>query len=263
MPITFVPISTGQLCTGYDWTIEDNDELAKLVARVALGQHRHVQRILLETDCSAYSPTPTALEGAKKLLTAVNEETPWHRDGWLFQVISWIAANLQRNGSMIAPPHMIHAHKGFDGLHVQVDQSTGRVLSVVVCEEKATGNPRKMIREEIWTEFTALERGERDNELVSEVSTLLDSLPGHNSDQAVHEIFWKEARAFRVSITVSDAQSDEAGRRRLFKGYESVVSGNVSRRRAETLHIDDLRKWMQMIAEKAIDAAELMEADHV
>ncbi len=263
MPISFVPISNIKFWTGHDWTIEDDDELAELVARVALGQYRYVQRVLAETDCSKFAPSPTALEGAKKLLTATDEAGPWHRDGWLFQVISWIAGNLQNEDALIAPPQMIHAHKGFDGLHVHIDNTTGLVLSVVICEDKATDNPRGMIRDNVWTEFKALEQGERDNELVSEVSTLLDKLPDLDPDQAVQEIFWKEARAFRVSITVGDDHGDEAGRRKLFKGYKRAVGGNVARRRAETLHIDDLRKWMRRIAKKAIEAAETMEAEHV
>lgn len=263
MPISFAPISDKKLWTGHDWTIEDDDKLAELVARVALGQYRHVQRVLAGTNCSEFAPSPTAFEGAKKLLTAADEAKPWHRDGWLFQVISWIAANLQSEDALIAPPQMIHAHKGFDGLHVHIDDTTGHVLSVVICEDKATGDPRGMIRDNVWTEFKALEQGERDNELVSEVSTLLDRLPDLNLDQAIHEIFWKEARAFRVSITVGDDHGDEAGRKKLFKGYEHAVGGNVSRRQAETLHIDDLRKWMRRIAKKAIEAAKTMEAEHV
>lgn len=263
MPISFTPIGRKKFWTGCDWSIDDEDELASLVARVALGQYRHVLHILAETDCLSYAPAPTALAGARKLLTATDEEKPWHRDGWLFQVISWIAANLQSDAALIAPPHMIHAHKGFDGLHVHLDEQTGKVVSVVICEEKATGRPRKMITDRVWTEFEALESGQRDNELVAEVSTLMDRYPGVDPDQAVQEILWKDARAFRVAITVGEDAVDEAGRKKLFKGYEKVVVGEVSRRRAETLYLDDLRKWMKRIAAKAIAAAETIEAEHV
>src|SRR5260221_4424986 len=116
MPITFTPIGNKQVWTGYDWSINDEGQLAELVARVALGQYRYVLHVLAETDCLPFAPAGTALEGARKLLTATNNKEPWHRDGWLFQVMSWIAAHLQRDADLIAPPHMIHAHKGFDGL---------------------------------------------------------------------------------------------------------------------------------------------------
>ena len=222
-----------------------------------------MQRILAKTGCNNFAPVPTALEGAKKLLTTADKNEPWNRDGWLFQVISWISANLQNNGSMlIAAPHMIHAHKGFDGLHVCIDKK-GYVQSIIICEDKATGKPRRMIKKKVWTDFKALERGERDNELVSEVTTILETRKGLDPDQAVQQIIWNEVRAFRVAITVGDEHSHQTGLHKLFKGYEGVVVGRVSRRRVETLHVDDLRKWMCRMATKAIKAAQMMEAGHV
>ena len=263
MPISFTPIKNKTLWAGYEWSIDDDDVLAELVACVALGQYRHVLRVLAETNCLAAAPAPTALEGARQLLTVPAGADPWHRDGWLFQVIAWIAAHIQDEASLIAPPHMQHADKGFDGLHVHVDEEAQTVQSVVICEEKATGDPRGMIRDSVWKEFASLETGARDHLLVAKVSALLETQRDLDPDQAVQQIFWKEARAFRVAITVGDAHGDEAGRRRLFKGYREVVTGDVSRRSAETLHLHDLRRWMRRIARKALKAAEEMEAANV
>ena len=69
-------------------------------------------------------------------------------------------------------------------------------------------------------------------------------------------MFWNQARAYRVAITIDDTHGDGKGRRRLFKGYYKTVSGAVSRRRVETLHLDDLRSWMDRIATMALQAAE-------
>ena len=47
--------------------------------------------------------------------------------------------------------------------------------------------------------------------------------------------------------------------RRLFKGYDAIVVGDLSRRRAETLFLDDVRGWIDTLAAKAVaivDAAE-------
>ena len=68
--ITFEPIQNGSHWSGTTWTITLEDDLAALVARVALGQHGHVVKILQETDCVAHAPISTALEGAIRLLTA-------------------------------------------------------------------------------------------------------------------------------------------------------------------------------------------------
>ena len=263
MPISFRPIRSGEQWHGYDWSIDDDDKLAELVAHIALGQYRHVLLILNETDCGTIPLAQNELMGARQLLTVPTGSDPFHRDGWLFQVIAWIAAHLQNRASLSAPPHMQHADKGFDGLHVHIDEKTQTVRSVVICEEKATKHPRETIYGKVWKEFEHLETGARDNLLTARVSTLLETRPDLDADQAVQQIFWKKTRAFRVAITISDSHDDDAGRKRLFKGYEEVVDGEISRRCAETLHLDDLRRWMECIAGKACRAAERMAEPHV
>ena len=258
MPISFTPIRNGERWAGYEWSVDSDHELARLVARVALGQYRHVLRILTDTDFVGSAPATTALEGARQLLTVPKDSDPFHRDGWLFQTISWIAAHIQDNTSLIAPPHMQHAAKGFDGLHVHIDKNTQTVRSVVICEDKATSQPRKTIRTQVWKEFSDLEAGNRDHLLAAKVSVLLETRPELDPDQAIQQILWKNVRAFRVAITVDERHGNANGRRRLFKGYSNVVLGEVARRQADTLCLDDLRRWMKRIANKALKAAEKM-----
>lgn len=260
MPISFSPISNKTQWAGCVWSIDDEDKLADLVARVALGQYRCVLRVLTGTGCLPYAPAATVLEGAQKLLATTNPGDPWHRDGWLFQVLSWIAAHLQGDATLIAPPHMIRAHKGFDGLHVHIDEHTNEVVSVVICEDKATDNPRKMITSKVWKDFRSLQSGTRDNELTAKLGSVLDQRPDIDADAAVQNILWKNARAYRIAITIGDGDNGELGHRKLFKGYNTIVPGDVSRRRAETLYLDDLRTWMRGIAAKAVVAAEGIEA---
>ena len=262
MPITFTAISNKDDWSGSSWTIADDDELSTLVAKVALGQARYVRRVLKETGFAVPDPKETELAGAIKLLTADNPEKPWHRDGWLFQVMSWIAANLQNPGSLIAPPHMIHAHKGFDGIHVTVDPKTSEVTSVVICEEKATDNARNMVTR-IWKEFEGIHNGDRDNELAAEVTRLLEIAKDLDVDAAVETIVWKNARHYRVSITIGDAHNHAVGQKKLFDGYSDVVDGEVVRRRSEVLYLKDMRKWMAGIAETAKKKATDMVAAHV
>jgi hypothetical protein len=262
--ISFGPISNVDEWTGADWSITDEDQLAKLVAKVALGQARHVAKILQETDCIDYAPSPSAVDGAIRLLTAADPEKPWHRDGWLFQVLAWIAAHLQSPDTLKAAPHMIHAHKGFDGVHLKLDISNGTVISVVICEQKATGNPRNLITSQVWPEFQSLETGRRDNELVAEVATILERNGHVDVDQAVSTIIWQNSRSYCVAITVGDDEHSDKGRNALFKGYKKVVPArDLVCRRAETLYQPDLRKWMNNLAERAIKAVHEMEVENV
>ncbi len=262
--ITFKPISNKKHWAGDDWTITNEDQLAKLVAKVALGQARQVEKILQETGCVNYAPSATAVDGAIRLLTAADPEKPWHRDGWLFQVLAWIAAHLHSPNTLKAAPHMIHAHKGFDGVLLKLDGSDSSVVSVVICEQKATSNPRNLITSQVWPEFKSLETGRRDNELVAEVATILERNGHLDVDQAVSTIIWKNSRSYCVTITVGNHEHSDDGRKALFKGYKGVVpTRDVVSRRAETLYQPNFRKWMNDLAEKAIVAIHETDAEDV
>ncbi|MBP2489138.1 hypothetical protein JOH50_004865 [Rhizobium leguminosarum] len=250
MPITFTPISRASEWSGNSWTISSDDELAKLVAQVALGQSHFAKRVLVETGFRPSSPGSTTLQGAVKLLSASDPKKPYHRDGWLFQVISWIAAHLQQPGGLIMEPHMIHAHKGFDGVHVHLDGVTGHVERVTICEEKATQNPRNMITR-IWKEFEEMERGDSDHRLLSEVIMILRLGSGIDVDKAIENLIWKNRRGYRVSITVPT----KADYLELFEGYDTAVAGDVSKRGSEVLPLTNMRDWMAAVSAKAIDHA--------
>lgn len=83
---------------------------------------------------------------------------------------------------------------------------------------------------------------------------MLEALHGSASDfaieEAVEKIIWKDARRYRISITVGDEHLDEKVRKGLFKGFNDRVSGNVNRRRAETICIPDMRDWMEAFTDK-------------
>jgi hypothetical protein len=253
MSINLTPFEHGVLCRGNTWVISDENVLAQQIARVALGQSRHVQRILAGASLTTPATTGSAGAGAIDLLTVATGDDPWHRDGWMFQVLSWIAAHRATPGGIIRAPHTNHAHKGFDGLELELDQKTGTVAAAIIFEDKATDKPRRTIQQDVWPEFKAFEAGERENVLVAEMIGLLSTQPGIDPDIAIQNVIWKSVRHYRISITVGDAHSDEAGRRRLFKGYDEIATGSNRRRRGETFYVKNLRQWMQSIADKAID----------
>src|SRR5258708_1380304 len=98
LPLTLTPIDHDDLCHGWRWEIADEADLARKVAMVALGQYRHGAQILAGID---KKPLPTRNEAAAaaiKRLTVPDDGDPWHRDGWVFQTISWIAAHRSEKG---------------------------------------------------------------------------------------------------------------------------------------------------------------------
>lgn len=260
MPLTLTPVTHGKLCHGSRWFIADENDLARMVGRLALGQSRHVAAILAHIDKKAPGTRADTAEGAIKLLTVPSGADPYHRDGWVFQAISWIAAHRNEAGAVVRAPHNIVAHKGFDGMQLKLDAENERVTAVVIFEDKATTLQRKTVREDVWPGIRALENGERMPELIQETGGILEAyqnrFPELDIDSAVETIIWEQARHYRVAIT-ADAEHDKDPRREaLFKGFDKVAPGDLARRQAETIFIPDLRKWMSQFAAKAIKHVE-------
>jgi hypothetical protein len=247
------------------WTVTNEDELAERVARIALGQYRHVAKILSGAGVPGPTATAEQAKAAIKLLTRGKNEEPWHRDGWIFQAISWIAANQAPSGSLTRAPHIRRADKGFDGLQLQLSDDGKVVTAVIVFEDKATENARSTIREEVWPGIAALESGERLNELTHEVSAVLDTRAAADAefdvDTAIANILWKDARRYRVSVTINDTHNNDNARARLFDGFEEKVPGGVERRRADTIYLPRLRAWMEAFAARVIAKVEMIAAD--
>ena len=251
MPITLTAFAIQTEWEGCTWSVASIDELANAIAIVAVGQARHVATIL---HAAGLGPKPTskaAIRGGIKLLTHTGNIA--HRDGWMFQVMSWLAAQLREPDALMNTPHLIHAHKGLDGLQVSVD-GTNAVKAVVLFEDKATENPRSTVTGKVWPEFVEFEVGHNENLIAAEVAHLL-AVDGHpDPQQAVSDIMWKQVRRYRLSIT--DEQSTDQSQAKLFKGYASNVPGALERRRAEVFEVKGLRTWMNTLAAAAIAKAQ-------
>ena len=254
MPLSFTPISVRGRWHGSTWTVQDEHELAVVLARVAIGQSAVVERILRDTDCLAPDMPSDGAHGARRLLTVTSEHSTVHRDGWMFQVISWVAAHLQgvaaEEKTLIRPPHMIHAQKGQDGL--VIEYADDDIARVVICEDKATKSPRKQFRNKVLPDFDHYETGARDNELIASVTSVLARHKIYNADDIVANILWKDQRAYRVAVTVPPSRTSVPAQKRLFKGFEKSVQGDVNRRRVELLPLTCLRPWMNALADQAL-----------
>ena len=189
----------------------------------------------------------------------------WHRDGLLFQAISWIAAHQasQSKSSVFSLPHLIPAHKGFDGLEIDLTPKKG-LLRLIVFEDKATENPRDTVRDDVWPSIKALHGGMRQTELTQELTALLQRAKVANPDEVVEAVVWKHMRKFRVSITGTDGQNQQAGFEKLFKGFDDVTPGlDAAGRRAEVFCHSDIRNWMKAFAAKVAKALDAEKADNV
>jgi hypothetical protein len=265
MTLTLSQINHGDLCHGWSWVVSEEDELAERVARIVLGQYRQVAKILQGAGVQGPAANAEQATAAIKQLTLEPGDTPWQRDGWLFQAISWIAARQAPSAALSRAPHIRMSDKGFDGLQLQLSADGTAVTAVVVFEDKATDNARDTIREDVWPGIEALESGKRLNELTHEVSGMLDAYaladPAFDIDTAIANTLWQDARRYRVSITIGDNHKDETGRARLFTGFDQTAPGDVNRRRADTIYIPELRAWMAGFADRVV--AKIKTISHV
>lgn len=265
MPLTLTPIVHASLCHGARWTITDEEELARMVARIALGQSRHVAAILTCIDKKAPSTRADTAAGAITMLTVPVGTDPYHRDGWVFQAISWIAAHRSSSGAIVRAPHNIVAHKGFDGIQLKLDEANENVIAVVIFEDKATDLHRKTVRQDVWPGIRALEEGQRMPELIQETGGILEAhinrFPDLDIDAAVEAIVWEQARYYRVAITTEADHDKDKRRASLFKGFDKVAPGDVLRRQAETISIPNLRNWMSQFSANAVKHIEAWRDD--
>lgn len=247
MPLTLVAFNDSPSCRGFTWKVDDVDELAKIVAHLLMGQYLYAEDLLAGRSIPQMAAAKAACLRVIRELTQPRDVA--HRDGWLFQMISWIAARLKEPNVLARAPQSRPADKSFDGILVRQRRDGSGTRCVVVCEDKATDQPRKMIRDEVWPSIQTLETGARDNELMSEVTTILTAAMARPAaEDAVRRIVWKRARRYRVSVTADATRADRERRRALFKGYRSAARGNCVRRRGEMLIVDDLRPWMDKFA---------------
>ena len=229
------------------------------MAWVAVGRSSYAQQVLTSLK---RTPKASAKENTKRQavrrLTVGGSVTQEHRDGWVFQIISWIAACIHSGGKVATSlPHQQLAGKGFDGLLVPLTGHGKSFETLTICEDKATVNPRKTITDKVWPELIGVEAGDRDAELQDGLTAILQRYHVPDVERLLESVHWEENKCYRVSITVSTAESADREREKLFKGYEDTIDGaGTSRRRAETLSLTELRSWMNQFCDRVIEAVE-------
>lgn len=261
MPLQLISSPLSELCKGDSWLVADVNYLAQCIAYVSLGHARHVKKILEESGLSFSTALPFATDEAINLLTVIGPD-PSHRDGWIFQVISWVAACKASGTCIVRMPQMRLADKGFDGILIRIDEPSGELSAVVICEDKATIKPRDIVRDKVWPEFRSMESGAKENVLMAELVALLDTVPTADADDAIKNLIWADIRHYRVSVTVEEDFIDN-GRAAMFRGYEQVAPGAVHRREANVFPVADLRGWMQSVADLAIKYIKAADQKHV
>lgn len=256
MPFNLIDTDCSPLVIDYEYEITDKDLLATYVGEMLLGHHLHIHRIINSlTTIFPVHPNDSIDQVISKIKSATVEK----RDGWIFQMISWIVLAHRNAGKRFFSnyPHFAPAQHGIDGLAV-VLKDDHSLQSIIITEDKCTTSPRGKITQQVFPEFEAFENGGKNNALVSIIASLIGQLEAGDILQNVqNDIFNNNYRLYRIGITREERHNDNNGRKELFKNYEKCVSGATSERRSgSTIHFDNMRNWMQDFSDRVINYLE-------
>ncbi|WP_210415308.1 hypothetical protein [Leptospira fluminis] len=253
-PIRLIFYNEPDLVYGSEIEVIDIEELAQYIGKIILGHSYHIERIINSVPSSNPKPPNRAIEIAISHLAKTEEKEIEKRDGWIFQIISWITIQTSYKGEKVffQIPHDAPAQHGTDGIAVVLDNSLG-IKNIIITEDKATKNPRQLINSQVWPEFKKYEKRFKDSLIVNRISGLLSGRMGEDEfDKAMQkDIYRMEIRKYRICITGTPRHVDSSGRKELFKNYDMYVKG-PKRRNADILNTENIRDWMQGLSIQVI-----------
>lgn len=265
-------VSVFDYCVGQKWQVSDEAHLARLVAIVLMGQARHAAEIIHKMTAATPRYKDLALrQDAIYRLTIRGEDaerrvaSKSHRDGLIFEVISWIAAQQAASEQvLIRDPHVSATTQGFDGLMIELDASQRQIVRATIFEDKCTVEPRRTFRQDVLPLFQSLHRGERASELLASAASLLaeSGLDSAAQTEAAGRVMSPEFRAFRSSFPVCIENDSKEGRMKIFADYDNLEGLSAEQRVAATLVTTKaVRMWFEDFAALTVSYIENLECD--
>jgi hypothetical protein len=254
MPITVVPTPVMPQCLGAVWTVADPDELAEGCAQILIGRALHAAMILDGVHPPGTPPMISAALKEKLRLELHPQSDPkiWHRDGLLFEIISWVAARITATANeAISDPHLKATNQGTDCVKVTIDLASRTLSLATIYEYKCTTNWRQLFAGDVIAAFREYLTGERDNQLAQSAITLLIGLGFTPAERgaAYDRLIQQRPLAFQASLTVAPSGFTAEQRLALFTGYDAIAGG-VETRGGNTLPLDDVRAWFAAFSDR-------------
>jgi hypothetical protein len=249
---------------GHEWSVADMNELACLVAIVLLGQAEHAAEIIanLEPSLPAFTDLDLIDDAKRQMKVKGSTEdkkraSRTHRDGFLFECISWIAARQAGDDrTFLKDPHLDPTSHGLDGLIVQLHATDGEIVRSTICEDKCTAHPRTRFRDDVMKIFREHHHStKRARDLVANAVALLRvaGLSRTEATKAAAKVMDKSARCYLAALTTGRLAT--LGRAQLFRGYDDLDDIDQDQRVGAMLPLTlDLRDWFQTLADEVINA---------
>lgn len=274
MPLTIETATNGPSCMLSKWAVKQDDALVAALAWLYVQKQTHAMAIIRELDPGPASfigkEIDNAIDTLRYRISDINvhlsstEEAVKqkalkifatrvaHRDGLLFQHISWIAARLQYPNAEASAPHVRQADKGFDGFLIEHSAGQLALSKVVLCEDKASVNPRRLVTSQIWPDIKSIIAGEKDREIAAAVGALLSIVPLADREAILAATIWARAKHYRVALAAGNDQIREGGYLHLFDGYEQQALGDISIRLAEVMPMPEVRAYLEELSTKVV-----------
>jgi hypothetical protein len=262
-------------CIGDRWSAHDEVQLARLIAIIAMGQAAYAAHILKELLPTAPAFTHADLCHEAKIRLTVQDEKKkprrgypqWQRDGFIFEIISWIVARLAHGEDvLLRDPHVSATSEGLDGLMIELTKDKSAVIATTIFEDKCTENPRETFVKKVIPALLERHQNKRSAELVASASALLrmagiDPAAAATLAAAVMD---RQGRSYRAAFALTQEHDCQEARKKLFKGYDTLDGLPPERRIGASLIVHgQLREWFEALSQKAntyLDELEQAEA---
>lgn len=265
-PLQITPMDCSPLVIDNGYQVVNQTMLAQWVTQLLLGNSLHISRVIEGLDSKAVNQRDKAIDS---VISRLNTCGVYKRDGWLFQMISWIALNINLHSQhanehvFMNAPHTAPAQHGIDGFSLVIDDKK-QVKYIVLCEDKCSEDARSIITSQIFPEFVDFEDGKYDNRVLAEVSSIIRGEDGgvmlqNIQDDIANNKYW----IYRIGITRQSEHDSKEGREKLYKDYDKKVTGSVTRREAASVNLDDLRAWMESFSQIVIKELEFKKCKDV
>ncbi len=254
-------VSVDSHVTGHEWAVDDLLPLAELIAIILLGQAEHAAQVIqtFEPSVPAYTDDDL-IEDAKGQMqikgTRARERAASraHRDGFLFECMSWIAARQEGDErTYLKDPHLDPTSHGLDGLILQLAPTTAEIVRATICEDKCTRNPRSTFRKVLKYFGEHHDGAKRARDLVANAAELIrdSGLRGTAAVRAAAKVTDRSIRCYRAALTTPVLSAPD--RVKLFRGYDALAGIGQDQRIGATFALPGhLRKWFRSLAEEVV-----------
>jgi hypothetical protein len=251
-------------CIGERWQVEDDEQLARLIAIIAMGQAAQAGHILSELLPATPAFTIPELRAEAKIRLTVQEkkQTPrigyprWQRDGFIFEAISWIAARqVYGKSAYMKDPHVSATSQGLDGLMLELSGDKKQIDRTTVFEDKCTDDPISTFKYKVIPAFRDRHDNKRSAEIIAAATVLLGKagIDDGAAAQLAAAVTDRAKRRYRAAFAVTTALDSENSRKELFAGYNEISDIEQAQRLGACLVVPpELRDWFDQLAVQAI-----------